>query len=111
MINSIIIETLSDIGVPVAFQLYSGEASTYVTFHEYIQSGEAFEDDEERFTGHYIQVDVWSKSDYSVLVTLTKEKLKAAGFNRQDEMDLYEKDTGIYHKGLRFYYLEEQEVS
>lgn len=32
-----------------------------------------------------------------------------AGFKRLNEIDFYEEDTKIYHKGLKFYYLEEGE--
>lgn len=110
MINKLIINTLKPLSVPVCFQKYTGKANTYITFHEYIESGEFFEEDEEVFTGHYIQVDVWSKDDYTVLAKSIKDLLQTVGFKRLDEADLYEKDTDLYHKGIRFFYLEEKEV-
>lgn len=110
LINKLILETLKPLGIPVGFQKYSGQELTYITFHEYLQTGEDFEEDEEAFTGHYVQLDVWSKSDYTTLVANLKIALKAAGFNRLDEADFYEPDTGLYHKGIRFYYLESKEV-
>lgn len=110
MLNKLILETLSPLGVPVGFQKYSGQSLTYITFHEYLQTGEKFEDDDEAFTGHYIQVDVWSKSDYTDLVNSIKQVLKTASFKRLDEADFYEPDTGLYHKGIKFYYLEPKEV-
>lgn len=110
MINKLIIDTLQPLNVPVTFQKYTGKASAYITFHEYIESGEAFEEDEEAFTGHYIQVDIWSKQDYTVLVKSCKELLISVGLKRLDEADLYEEDTGLYHKGMRFFYLEHKEV-
>lgn len=110
LINKLIIETLKPLDIPVGFQKYSGQESTYITFHEYLQTGEEFEEDDEAFTGHYVQVDVWSKSDYSALVTNLKIALKSAGFHRLDEADFYEPDTGLYHKGLKFYYLESKGV-
>lgn len=110
MINKLIIDTLKPLSVAVSFQKYTGKASTYITFHEYLGSGEAFEEDEEVFTGHYFQIDVWSKNDYTNLVKSIKETLKSIGFKRLDEADLYEKDIDLYHKGIRFFYLEEKEV-
>lgn len=107
MINKLIIDSLKPLGFPVAFQKYSGNESTYITFFEYLQKGEAFSENEEEGTGHYIQVDVWSKEDYMNLVKAVKEKLINAGFKRKDEHDLYESDTGIYHKCIRFFYLEQ----
>lgn len=110
MINKLVIDTLKPLGVPVGFQKYSGTDTTYITFHEYLQSGEVFEEDEEAFTGHYVQVDVWSRSDYTTLATNIKTLLIASGFKRLDEADFYEPDMGLYHKGLKFYYLESKEV-
>jgi len=108
MISKIIMDTLQPLKIPVSFQKYSGKAKTYITFHEYLVSGEEYEDDEETFTAHYIQVDVWSKEDYIAIVKKIKELLLNVRFKRLNEIDLYEEDTKIYHKGLKFYYLEER---
>ncbi|MEG1256411.1 hypothetical protein [Clostridium sp.] len=109
MINKLIIDSLKLIKAPVSFQRYRGKAETYITFHEYLASGEEYEDDEEILTAHYIQIDVWSKIDYTEIVKKVKELLLKVGFKRLNEIDLYEEDTKIYHKGLKFYYLEERE--
>ena len=106
MINKLIIDTLKPLKIPVSFQKHNGKAQTYITFHEYLESGEEYEDDEETLTAHYIQVDVWSKADYTDIVKTIKELLLKAGLKRLNEIDLYEEDTKIYHKGLKFYYLE-----
>ena len=109
MINKMVMEALLPLNLPVSFQKYSGKAAVYITFHEYLQSGESFEDDNEAFTGHYIQVDLWSKTDYGTIADDIKRIMRESGFRRLDEADLYEPDTGIYHKGIRFFYLEEVE--
>lgn len=108
MINKLIIDALKPLNIDVCFKRYSGKDDTYITFHEYFSGGEEYEDDEEIFTAHYLQVDVWSKTDYTSLVNEVKNLLKFAGFKRLNEADLYEEDTKIYHKGLKFYYLEER---
>lgn len=108
MINSIVINALSSLNTPVSFQKYSGSATTYITFFEYLGQGESFADNEEKSTGHYIQVDIWSLSDYSTLVNSVLTAMKTAGFKRISEADLYENDTKIYHKPIRFFYLENQ---
>lgn len=108
MINKLIINTLKPLNIPVCFQKYHGKGETYITFHEYFSGGEEYEDDEESLTSHYIQIDVWSKIDYTNLVNKIKNLLNIAGFKRLNEIDLYEEDTKIYHKGLKFYYLEER---
>jgi hypothetical protein len=108
-LNKLVIDTLKPIGVPVAFQTYSGTAQTYITFFCYNSKGELFADDEEIETGFYIQVDVWSKGDYTSIVPQVKELMTAAGFRRTTETELYEPDTKIYHKVLRFSYVQEKE--
>jgi len=108
MINKIIADTLKPLKVPVSFQKYSGKAETYITFHEYLETGEEYEEDEESLTAHYVQVDMWSINDYMDLVKAVKNPLIEAGFKRLSEIDLYEEDTKIYHKGLKFYYSEER---
>ena len=108
LIKKLIIDSLKPLDVPACFQRYSGKAETYITFHEYLETGEEYEEDEESLTAHYVQVDVWSKNDYTDLVKEVKDPLIALGFKRLNEMDLYEEDTKIYHKGLKFYYLEER---
>ena len=101
-------DTLKSLKIPVSFQRYTGRKDTYITFHEYFAGGEEYEDDNEVLTAHYVQVDIWSKTDYTNIVKEVKEKLIEVGFKRLSEVDLYEKDTRIYHKGIRFYYLEER---
>lgn len=109
LISKIIIDTLKPLKIPVSFQKYTGKAKEYITFHEYSVNGQEYEDDVEAMTGHYIQVDIWSKGDYTQLVSKVKELLIKCGFKRLNEEDLYESDTEIYHKGIRFYFLEQRE--
>ena len=106
MINKLIIELLSPLNIPVSFQKYSGEAIEYITFHNYFTGGEAFDDDQESLTGNYIQVDIWTKTDYTKIVDRTRELLTEKGFKRLNEFDLYEDDTKTYHKVMKFYYMK-----
>ena len=109
MINKKILSVLSPLSVPIAFQKYDGTSDTYITFHEYLQEGGEFDDDEETLTAHLIQVDIWSKADYAALASQVKYLMGLGGFKRITEEDLYEPDTKIYHKGIRFFYLQEKE--
>lgn len=108
-INKLIIDTLKDTNVPVVFQVYNGSENTYITFSEYLQQGEQFGDDEETSTGHYIQVNVWSKGNYNKVVDQVKKSLKEKKFIRKYETELYESDTKIYHKIIRFFFIENKE--
>lgn len=102
-INQDVIIALKDIKVPVSFQSYTGAADTYITFFTYLDKPEQHADDEELVTGHYVQVDVWSKGDYTDLVKAVHEKMLAVGFTKQSFYDLYEEDVNIYHKAMRFF--------
>lgn len=106
--NKLIIDTLKPLGIPVHFQTYAGDSSTYITFFTYLEQGEEFADDEERATGYYVQVDVWSKGNYNDIVERTKALLKKQGFERKTEHEYYETDTKIFHKCIRFFYKEER---
>jgi hypothetical protein len=99
--NSQIINALENLGVPVTFQKYSGSETTYITYFNYSQNEENFEDDEATTDRYYIQVDIWTFGDYATLVKNTLEALKIAGFKRKYITESYEKDTKIYHKVIR----------
>lgn len=104
-INKLIKDTLKPLKLPIEFQTYSGSCDPYITFFMYSEQGEEFEDDEEVITGLYIQVDIWSKGNIEQLKKDTVKLLKKAGFiKRPGAQDLYEPDTKIFHKVLRFFY-------
>ncbi len=101
-INGDIIAVLDGIGVPVQFQHYSGDANPYITFFTYLDKPEQHADDKELVTRHYVQIDIWSKGDYTELVKTVNQRMTAAGFRKQNFYDLYEEDLKIYHKVMRF---------
>lgn len=103
--NALILSTLNSLPVPVEYMDYSGASTTYITFFFYNEQGALYADDEEIETAYGLQVDVWSKGDYTSLVDQTKSLLKQAGFIRNYAIDLFEEDTKIYHKSLRFNYV------
>ena len=102
-INQKVMAALQKIGVPVRFQTYTGTADTYITFFTYLDKPEGYADDVEYVNGYYVQVDVWSKGNYTDLVNAVHEKMLAAGFIKQNFYDLYEDDLKIYHKAMRFF--------
>jgi len=66
----------------------------------------AWAENEEIATGYYVQVDLWSKGgDDSSLVNQVKSALEIEGFKRTTALDLYESETQIYHKAMRFSYV------
>ena len=101
--NEKIMEALKELNIPVTFQVYKGTAKTYITFFEYNMQNEEYSEDEIEIQGYYYQIDIWSVEDYTEIVTRTKELLEANDFKFIDQEDLYEKDTKIFHKGLRYF--------
>ena len=101
---------LKDLGIPV---LWNVRPSTYpsITYFFYNEYGQEFGDGEEIGTNYSVQVDIWSKGDYSNLAEQAKSALKQNGFYRVSADDLYEDDIKVYHKALRFNYLKESEIN
>jgi len=103
MINKIVMDALKNIGVSVSFQTYSGKKDPYITFFTYLDKGEQFADDGEVITGYYVQIDIWSKKDYTQVSKEVHQNMLAANFIKKGFYDLYEDDLKIYHKVMRFF--------
>ncbi|CEG28080.1 hypothetical protein [Bacillus sp. B-jedd] len=103
--------TLSSVGVPVVFQAYPAGAtppSQYVTFLEYHTGPEMEAADKELTTERLIQVNIWSKGNYTQLVNKVRTTLEQAGFERTSEYDgPYTDGDSHFNKVLRFRYIDE----
>lgn len=76
----------------------------YIEYEIYDEEGALYTEGKEVATDYYIQVDIFSETDYSDIEERVKEKMLSAGFEGGHGPDLYEKDTKLYHKPLRFNY-------
>ena len=74
----------------------------YVEYEVISESGEEYGDNKEIYTNYLIQVDIFSENDYTNLEQAIKEVMLENGYNRDQAVDLYEKDTKLYHKAMRF---------
>ena len=101
---------LSDIlkptGAPVNKLKYTGNATTYITYFIYNEQGEAFAENAEKDTSYFIQVDIWTKDEFEDLFKQVLPLMTAAGYYRSYAHELYESDTQIKHKVIRFQYTE-----
>jgi hypothetical protein len=94
---------LSSLGVPVSFLNYRGTATTYVTYFCYNEMAELYSENVEIATGYYVQVDIWSTTaEYEALAQQIKVAMITVGFMGYTAQDLYESDTKIFHKAIRF---------
>lgn len=71
----------------------------YEIINEY---GEEYSEGTEDFTTYIVQIDIFSTGDYTQLEEIVKKIMLQNGFNRDIGNDLYEKDTKLYHKAMRF---------
>ncbi|AYV67086.1 hypothetical protein C2I06_09465 [Niallia circulans] len=108
-LNQLILNTLNDVDSPVEYMTYSGTERTYITFFEYDQDVGLEADDEEQNSVHYIQIDVFSPGNFLSIVKNVKWKMKQARFKKNFETEMYENETKLYHKMLRFYFISETE--
>lgn len=105
--NKYILQTLEDVGAPVAFETYTGDEPTYIRFF-YLPQGQFNVDDDEDHTTHYVQVDIFTPYNYKVLAKETEKIMKQAGFKKSFEHGQYEEDTKLFHKILRFWIIREE---
>lgn len=75
----------------------------YLEYNIFDEFGEEYAENKEIATTYYIQVDIFSKDNYQDIEDKIKEKMLNAGFNRSMAADLYENETGLYHKAMRFF--------
>lgn len=111
MINELIEDafanfTVGGMSIPVAFLQYTGKSNSYVTYMQTdVDQVLSSDDDIENYIDFY-DFDIYTKGDnYFAIIEAVKLKLKANGFSWQpsrDSGDLFESDTGFYHKTLCF---------
>lgn len=101
-----IISILKPLGVPVSGHDYKGSDETYITLFEYNQNGALHADDQEIKTSYFFQVDIWSSGDFTQLVEDARQAMLNAGFIRNFETEVFEKETETYHKVFRFQFVQ-----
>jgi hypothetical protein len=108
--NSLIEKIFADFkvdnkNIPVSFLNYEGKSTTYITYQSINNSGSLSGDNEIIGYIDYYDIDIYSKSNYFNIVKEVKKIMKANGFMWQPSMsseDMFEDDTGYYHKTLCF---------
>lgn len=110
MINELIEQLFANfevdgVAIPVAFLRYGGKRTTYVTYQQ-TDADDTFSADDELVNYiDFYDFDVYSKGNYTNIISGIKDILTTNGFRWQPSRssgDLYEDDTGYYHKTLCF---------
>lgn len=103
--------TVDGVAIPVKYMYYNGHGEPYVTYQQVEANNSLSGDDELIGYADYYDFDVYSKGNYTEIIREIKRLLKENGFvwqlSRSSE-DMYESDTGYYHKTLNFAILREE---
>lgn len=96
---------VNNIEIPVNYLRYNGNKTSYITYMETDIDGTLAGDNEILGYVSYYDFDIYSKGNYLDIVKEVKKILKANGFTWQPSrtsQDMFEDDTGYYHKTLCF---------
>lgn len=94
--------------VPIAYMVYlNKQGEPYVVYYQYDKDNSYSSDDDISGYVTYYDFDIYSKGNYLAIVEAIKSTLKNAGWTwqpRRDSPDMYEADTGYFHKTICFAY-------
>lgn len=101
--------TVDGVEIPVSFMYYEGHGEPYIVYMEQDADSSYSGDDELLGYVVYYDFDVYSQGNYLKVIEALKNKLKENGFIWQpsrSSIDMYETDTGYYHKTMNFAYMK-----
>lgn len=99
--HSEIVEILETLGIDLAWQEYSGNASEYIIFSIYNDEDSDFYDDENLSEIYYITITYWFESKKNINTwKKIKELMKSKGFIYDGGTDLKEKH--LHGKSMDF---------
>nr|WP_206155051.1 prohead protease [Clostridium muellerianum] len=74
----------------------------YLEYEIVNEFGTEFSEGNEEYTEYTVQIDIFSTGDYTQLENIVKKHMINSGFSRDMAADLYEEETGLNHKAMRF---------
>lgn len=99
------------VNIPVKYLFYEGHGEPYITYQQVFANNSLSGDNELVGYVDYYDFDIYSKGNYLKIARNMKEILKQNHFVWQPSKtgpDMYETDTGYYHKTLNFAYIKEE---
>ena len=85
--------------IPVSWLTYKGNLKKYVVFSGLGESPEQCADDECTYSVPRFDFDIYADGNYLNILKEVKQRLKSHGWTWvEDSPDMYEEDTGLYHK-------------
>lgn len=102
---------VNGVSVPVKYLVYVGHGEPYITYQQIDANNSISGDDDLIGYVDYYDFDIFSKGNYVEILESVKRLLKQNNFVWQPSRsspDMYETDTGYYHKTLNFAYMKEE---
>ena len=97
--------TVDGVTIPVNFMYYEGHGEPYIVYMNQDMNNSLSADDDLVGYVDYYDFDVYATGNYTEIIEEVKTKLKENGFVWQpsrSSRDMYEAETGYYHKTLNF---------
>ena len=97
--------TVNKVAIPVSYMFYQGHGEPYVVYSQIDAANSLSGDDGLIGYVDYYDFDIYSKGNWYAIAEAVKETLTGAGFVWQPSLssrDMYETETGYYHKILNF---------
>lgn len=79
---------------------------TYIEYLFYKSTKDDYSGNKAHSKIHYIQIDIFSKGDFTKLQEALEQVLEEKGYIYEDEFDGYEEDTKLYTHKIRVSYKE-----
>lgn len=96
-VNSIIIDALSSLNLPVSTNVYEGTANEYITFNYADERPVLRADDTDLYDKTEIQVHYFTKGNPQTNKKAIRRLLRASGFNIISTQEFYESNTKFIH--------------
>ena len=97
--------TVNNVKIPVSFLVYEGHGEPYITYMQFDANGSFSADDQLAGYVAYYDFDIYSKSNYLTIAAEVIDIMESAGWTWQvsrSSQDMYEADTGYFHRTLCF---------
>lgn len=106
--------TVDGVKIPVVWLYNEGHEDTYIVYMEQDMDSSLTGDDTLLAYVDFYDFDVYSKGNYFKVIEEMKKILTQNGFVWQvsrSSQDMYETDTGYYHKTLNFAIYKQEELT
>lgn len=106
--------TVGGTAIPVAFCYYHGHGEPYITYMLEDTDTAFSADDKLRAYVEYYDFDIYSRSNFYQIIESVKDILQSNGFDwvaSRTSSDMYEADTGYFHRTLSFSYIRKENTN